>query len=125
MYDRNYYDRSYSHEAPPEPVTIVNDELGEERFKKLIDQLDCFKLTAENTRARERIVSVFTFRLELAKQALFPNQFQDARTRLKQFKKPEYFLAALEDLILTVKKEAAAKAAIPKKPRATPSWYRY
>jgi hypothetical protein len=124
MYDRNYYDRSYSHAAPPEPVTIFNDELGEERYKKLLAQLDGFKLNAENTRARERIVSVFTFRLELAKQALFPNQFYDAKRRLQQFKKPEYFLSALEELIITVKKEAAAKAALPKKPRATPRWYR-
>lgn len=122
MYDRNYYDRSYSHAAP---VTIVNDELGEDRFKELLAKLDLNKLTAENTRARERIVSVFTYRLELAKQALFPNQFHDAKRRLQQFKKPEYFLSALDELIVTVKKEAAAKAALPKKPRATPSWYRY
>jgi hypothetical protein len=101
----------YRDDYKPEPVFIKDDELGEERFKALEEQLKHFKLSPEHTRARDRTVAVFYYRLELAKQALFPRQFPGARERLEKFRKPKFFLDAMTDLVEQVKKAVPAPKA--------------
>jgi hypothetical protein len=110
-----YY--NYQDDFKPEPVFIKDDELGEERFKKLEEQLKQFKLNPEHTRARDRIVAVFYFRLDLAKKALFPRQFPGMRERLEKFRKPKFFLDAMTDLV-----EQARKAAPVTKPQRRSRW---
>lgn len=107
--------RYYDYDRQPDPVFIKDDELGEERFKALEEQLKHFKLNASQTRARDNCVAVFYYRLELAKQALFPRQFPTARERLERFRKPKFFLDAMTDLVERVKKEGAEPAVKPRR----------
>jgi hypothetical protein len=102
-----YRDRYSYHDDQPKVVMIENDELGEARFTKLKEEFKNVKLTPEMQRRYDNIVTVFSYRLDLSKQAKFPRQFQGAAQRLEKFKSVAFFMDAFQALLDESKKAAA------------------
>lgn len=117
-----YRDRYDYRDDQPEVVMIKNDELGEERFKKLKDEFKNVKLTPEMQRRYDNIVNVFSYRLDLAKQAKFPRRFPGVASRLEKFKSVAFFLDAFQALLDESKKAAAAELERRKTMRKSRGW---
>lgn len=101
---RDYYPgaRRYDFDEPDKPdgqvVLLKNDELGKERFAAWVEKFSHLKLVREHQARLDKILSVVTYRTQIAEQALFPRVYRDAPARLKGFKTVQYFLDAFETL---------------------------
>ncbi len=96
------------------------DKFGTERFAAIKAQLANFKLNKDFQRRFDRIVTVFSFRRDIAHELHhaeanneggwhYRNKIEQIKERLNAFKSVQFFLDALQTLLDEVRKEEATK----------------
>lgn len=95
-------------------VVTETDKYGVERFNAIKEQFKGRKLSKYFQSRYDKIVSVFTFRVDLAikNDAVQRDSYNwyekgDMKKRLAAFKPADFFIAALQQLLDELKKEEA------------------